>query len=57
MGVLTGILISLIWILKVSEQVEIGIDDHQPAAIEKINVDIIRNSENTVKSQLIIKYP
>jgi hypothetical protein len=48
MGVSTGILLSLIWIIQVSsEQVEIGIGDHQPAKIEKIDVDIIHNSKNT----------
>merc|ERR1712086_243294 len=48
MGVSTGILLSLIWIIQVSsEQVEIGIGDHQPATIEKIDVDITHNSKNT----------
>lgn len=48
MGVSTGILLSLIWIIQVSsEQVEIGIGDHQPAKIEKIDVDITHNTKNT----------
>ena len=47
MGVSTGILLSLVWIIQVSSEqiVEIGIDDHQPATIEKIDVDITHNSE------------
>ena len=55
MGVSTGVLLSLIWIIQVSSEqiVEIGIDDHQPATIEKINVDITHNSKNTVKLHLI----
>ena len=54
MGVSTGILLSLIWIIQVSsEQVEIGIGDHQPAKIEKIDVDITHNTINTVKLRLI----
>jgi hypothetical protein len=54
MGVSTGILLSLIWIIQVSsEQVEIGIGDHQPAKIEKIDVDITHNSINTVKLHFI----
>ena len=54
MGVSTGILLSLIWIIQASsEQVEIGIGDHQPAKIEKIDVDITHNTINTVNLRLI----